>query len=280
MHSVHPLLLSSFSSPPLYVLLSSLNMLAAAEKTETTEQLLAKPPTFSVRIDKRKNLGELKEELERRLDCEAKSFKVSSMKERAGSNIHHLNVSAFCFIASTCVCIPCHVSFLHLSLLYIRLCCSSFSLAVYSIPHLVVIPLSPPAIHTNPWSCYIHTYIHFLSFGSSHLFPTPMIQMYRIYGNSQEFEMYRLQDSLQSNPDSIKVNALYQQTQCTHPSPLCMLLLVDLFPLVTSCVSPPTPCVCMQPCTVISRRSCMYVQCNRLSETRSALQNIMPEWTP
>ena len=211
---------SSFLRPPLHVRLSSLNMLAAAEKTETTEQLLAKPPTFSVRIDKRKNLGELKEELERRLDCEAKSFKVGSMEERTGSNIHHLNVSAFCFIASTCVC---HLSFFHLSLLYIRLCCSSFSLAVYSIPHLVVIPLSPPPIHTNPWSCYIHMCINFLSFGSSQyciFFPTPMIQMYRIYGNSQEFEMYRLQDSLQSNPDSIKVNALYQQTQCTLPSPI------------------------------------------------------------
>ena len=60
-------------------------------------------------------------------------------------------------------------------------------------------------------------YIHFL-FATSQcgvlLLPIPMTQMYRIYGNSQEFEMYRLQDSLQSNPDSIKVeHTLLSQAQ-------------------------------------------------------------------
>ena len=56
-------------------------MLAAAEKAETTEQLLAKPPSFSVRIDKRRTLGDLKAELELKLDCEAKSFKVGNTGE-------------------------------------------------------------------------------------------------------------------------------------------------------------------------------------------------------
>lgn len=57
----------------------------AAEKAETTEQLLAKPPSFSVRIDKRRTLTDLKDELERRLDCEAKGFKVGRTDEGTGT---------------------------------------------------------------------------------------------------------------------------------------------------------------------------------------------------
>ena len=56
-------------------------MLAAAKKAETKEQLLAKPPSFSVRIDKRRTLGHLKTKLESKLDCEAKSFKVGHTGE-------------------------------------------------------------------------------------------------------------------------------------------------------------------------------------------------------
>ena len=78
--------------------------------------------------------------------------------------------------------------------------------------------LSPPPVHPNP-SIFLRMCIHSLS-----LFLLPpnvvsfssllMTQMYRIYGNSQEFEMYRLQDSLQSNPDSIKVKrTLLNQAQ-------------------------------------------------------------------
>ena len=79
-----PPLLPSFPPP----LLLSLHVFAAAEKTETTEQLLAKPPSFLVRIDKRKTLGDLKEELEVLLHCEAKSFKVGYTEARSGTELH------------------------------------------------------------------------------------------------------------------------------------------------------------------------------------------------
>ena len=80
-------------------------------------------------------------------------------------------------------------------------------------------------------------YIHFLFATSQYgVLPTPMTQMYRIYGNSQEFEMYRLQDSLQSNPDSIKVERTLL-TQAQHVlwlgcACMCYQLFLHFWPVV------------------------------------------------